>query len=135
MEVTYVKDKDTVTRCYHACEIFNGCKYYIYFDVDETFKSEKIWIYVSSGKKRKDFLIFGSKDSKSNGGIRALIWLKDAMLNFPGYFGNPLKKQQYLVIAWSDSRRRDIYQRLMNEGFVFAMESGSKVLIKKITDI
>jgi hypothetical protein len=60
--------------------------------VDETFV-RKIWIYVSSGKRGKDFLIFGSKDSKSSGGIRALIWLKDAML-ISQVFWEPSKKQQ-----------------------------------------
>jgi hypothetical protein len=78
--------------------------------------SQKRSGFVSSGKRGKDFLIFGSKDSKSSGGIRALIWLRDAMFQV---FGNPLKKQQYLVIAWSDSRRRDIYQRLIKEASPF----------------
>jgi hypothetical protein len=41
--------------------------------------SQKRSGFVSSGKRGKDFLIFGSKDSKSSGGIRALIWLRDAM--------------------------------------------------------
>jgi len=130
--VKYLRNKELGELVYYACETFNGCKYYIYFSIEQTYKSEKIWISASSGKKRKDSLIFEEKESKSTGGLKALIWLKDAMLSFPEWLGNPLKKQQYICIGWADTRRRDIYERLTKEGFTFTMENNNKVLMKKL---
>ena len=132
MEIKYIRDRNLGKDVYYACETFNGCKYSIFFSVDSTFKSEKIWIAASSGKKRKDTFIFEQKDNKSLGGMKALFWMKKALLGFPEWFGNPLNKQQYIVIGWADSRRRDIYERLTKEGFLFAIQDGSKVLMKKL---
>lgn len=130
--IEYIRDKKLGDLVYYACEEFNGCKYYIYFYVIQTHKSEKIWISASSGKKRKDSMVFEPKDNKSSGGLKALIWLKNAMLGFPEYFGNPLNKKQYIIIGWADTRRRDIYERLTKEGFTFAIEEKSKILMKKL---
>lgn len=132
MEIKFIKDRNLGEGVYYARETFNSCNYYIYFSVVSTFKSEKIWISVSSGKKRKDAFIFEPKDNKSLGGIKAFFWLKAAMLGFPEYFGNSLNKSQYLVVAWADSRRRDIYERLTREGFTFTIEDNTKVLMKKL---
>jgi hypothetical protein len=40
-------------------------------------------------------------------------------------------KKQYICVAWADSRRRDIYQRLVKEGFIFTMDDGEKILMKR----
>lgn len=113
---------------------FNNYQYNVIITVfDETeSKSIKYWIAASSGKKRREFEIFEEKETKSLGGIKALFWIKEAILDFPGYYGNPYGKAQYICISWADRRRRDIYKRLKAEGFNFAMEDGSKILIKKL---
>ena len=91
------------------------------------------WVHVSSGKKRKEFEIFEEKESKSLGGIRALFWVREAMYDFPKYFSNRVRNRtEYLCIGWADSRRRNIYQRLEKEGFLFMVDNGNKILMKKL---
>lgn len=111
---------------------FNGDTYTVTITVFFTFKAEKFWISASSGNKRKHKEIFEDKDYKSKGGIEALIWIKEVMLNFPKFYGNRFKKKQYIIVSWTDSRRRDIYKRLERYGFRFTLDEGKKVLMKKI---
>lgn len=117
---------------YYKEQYFNGFKYLIEVGVYTTFKTEMYWFALSSGKKRKDLLVFEEKEKKSKGGIQALLWAKKEMLAFPEYFGNPFNKRRYICIRWADSRRRDIYQRLEREGFRFEMMWREKILIKKV---
>lgn len=129
----WVKCKEW-TNVYTTSKKFNGYQYNVFITIEDKTKSKSIkyWIAASSGKKRREFDIFENKDSKSLGGIRALFWIKEAILDFPSFYGNPYNKTEYICIAWADSRRRDIYERLKTEGFNFAMESGSKILMKKL---
>lgn len=123
------------TNTYFTTEKFNGYQYNVLVITEETDKSVKYWIHASSGKKRKEFEIFEDKENKSLGGIRALFWIKEAMFDFPEYFSkrtNLKDKRQYILIGWSDSRRRDIYKRLQKEGFQFTTVDGRKVLMKKL---
>jgi hypothetical protein len=119
---------------YTTSKIFDTYQYNVIISLeDETMsKSIKYWVSASSGKKRKEFTIFEEKEAKSLGGIKALFWIKEAILDFPSFYKNPYNKVEYICIAWADSRRRDIYERLKKEGFVFAMESGVKILRKKL---
>lgn len=117
---------------YYKEQYFNGFKYLIEVGVYTTFKTEQYWFALSSGKKRKELLIFEDKERKSKGGMQALLWAKKEMLSFPDYFGNPFNKKRYLCIRWADSRRRDIYQRLEREGFQFQIIDKEKILIKKL---
>jgi hypothetical protein len=41
-------------------------------------------------------------------------------------------RNQYLCVGWADNRRRNIYERLVKEGFQFMVEGGRKILIKKL---
>jgi hypothetical protein len=69
------------------------------------------------------------------GGLRALLYIKEAMYDFPTYYKNRVNTsnfKEYLMIGWSDSRRRDIYKRLEKEGFQFGTYEGKKVLMKKL---
>tara|TARA_R110000782_G_scaffold260726_1_gene352051 strand:- start:1980 stop:2378 length:399 start_codon:yes stop_codon:yes gene_type:complete len=114
---------------------FNGYQYNVIVMPEQTHKSIKYWISVSSGKKRKEFEIFEGKENKSLGGIRALFWIKEAMYDFPKFYKDKhslFKLNSYICIGWSDSRRRDIYKRLEKEGFQFMMDEGNKILIKKL---
>lgn len=100
-------------------------------------KSIRYWIALSSGKKRRDFDIYEDKELKSDGGIKALMWVKEMIFSFPEYFKqNKIKsnKSEYICIKWADSRRRDIYSHLLKRyGFYFMQDGGEKLLIKKIT--
>lgn len=123
------------TNTYYTTKKFNGYQYNVLIITEETDKSFKYWIHVSSGKKRKEFEIFESKGNKSLGGIRALFWIKDAMFDFYNYINdrkNLKNKNVYICVGWADSRRRNIYQRLEKEGFQFMIEDGKKILMKKL---
>jgi hypothetical protein len=130
----WIRDKDYEGKVYYTTKDFNGCKYYLYMSVYENSKSDKFWVSISSGKKRKDFHVFEPKENKSTGGLEALVWIKNTMLEFPEFYNSHRKitKSQYICVSWADSRRRDIYQRLTKEGFVFTIDEGEKILMKKL---
>lgn len=119
---------------YHKCKEFNGFTYSVQITVLENQKSQKFYVAVASGKKRKDMEVFEQKAEKSLGGMKALLWIKETVLEFPKYFNKvkTAKKNQYICIGWADSRRRNIYERLKKDGFIFMMDEGQKILIKKL---
>jgi len=113
---------------------FNGTTYKLRIWVEQL-KTNRFWIGVSSGKKRKELDIFEDKPNKSMGGMKALIWIKKEVLTFPEFFKTThyyVGKRQYICIAWADSRRRNIYQRLEKDGFKFQIIDKEKVLIKEV---
>ena len=126
------RDRESGYELYVTSKEFNGDTYVVLISVYKTLKADRFWVAVSSGKKRKHIDIFEDKDYKSKGGIKALLWVKDAVFNFPEFYGNPFNKKQYACILWSDSRRRDIYQRLEKYGFTFVFEGGQKILRKSL---
>lgn len=111
---------------------FEGDIYTVIVTVYKTLKSDRFWIAASSGKKKKHRQVFEEKEYKSRGGVKALLWIKEVVLAFPAFWGNPYNKKQYIVIRWSDNRRRNIYKRLEREGFKFAIDEGFKVLMKRV---
>lgn len=128
----WIKDP-LYTNTYYTTEKFNGYQYNVLVITEESHKTIKYWIHASSGKKRREFEIFEDKENKSLGGIKALYWIRDAMFDFPRCFKNRVgNRQQYICIGWADSRRRNIYSRLIKEGFEFRSEQGRKILIKKL---
>ena len=128
----WIKDPK-YTNVWYTTKKFGKYQYNVLVIPEQTDKSIKYWISVSSGKKRKEFEIFEDKASKSLGGIRALFWIKEAMYDFPKYFSNRVgSRAEYLMIGWADSRRRNIYQRLEKEGFLFMVDNGNKILMKKL---
>ncbi len=127
-----LKDKGQNYKVYTASKDFNGDLYVVTVYVDKSLKSDKFWIGVSSGKKRKHREVFEEKEYKSKGGIKALMWIKDCIFDFPVWYRNDYNKKQYICIHWSDSRRRDIYKRLENYGFTFSFDGGEKILMKKL---
>ena len=128
----WMKDKN-YTNVWITTKSFNGYQYNVIVIPDITDKTIKYWIHASSGKKRKEFEIFEDKKNKSLGGIRALFFIRDAMYDFPKYFSNRVRgRTEYLMIGWADSRRRNIYQRLEKEGFLFMVDNGNKILMKKL---
>ena len=127
-----LQDKGSNYRVYTTSKEFNGDLYVVTIWVDKSLKSDKFWIGVSSGKKRKHRKIFEEKEYKSKGGLKALLWIKDSIFDFPIYYGNTYNKKQYICLHWSDARRRDIYSRLERYGFQFVFEDGQKILMKKL---
>ena len=130
----WIKDPQ-YTNTYYTTKKFNGYQYNVLIITEETDRSFKYWIHISSGKKRKEFEIFENKENKSLGGIRALFWIKDAMFDFYTYISgkrNLKSKNVYICVGWADNRRRNIYQRLEKEGFQFMVEDGRKILMKKL---
>lgn len=128
----WTKDK-RYTNLFYTSKMFNGFQYNAIITIEETDKCLKYWLSVSSGKKLREFEIFEEKDTKSLGGIKALFWIKEAMYDFPEFYKNWVNgRKEYFCIGWADKRRRDIYERLIKEGFTFQMEYGQKVLRKKL---
>lgn len=118
---------------YYCSKEFNGCTYLIQIWIWKYSKSIKYWVGLSSGKKKKELDIFEDKSNKSTGGIKALLWVKNTILEFPEYYKKYTEgKQEYICISWADNRRRNIYERLKSEGFRFMIVDGKKCLIKKI---
>lgn len=118
---------------FYCTKEFNGYTYWVEGWAHINAKSIHLWIGASSGKKRRDLSIFEEKDNKSMGGIRALLWIKQMVLEFPEFYRRYAHgKQMYLCIGWADTRRRDIYERLKSEGFMFMVVDGRKCLMKKI---
>ena len=130
--MNWTKDKN-YTNVWITTKNFNGYQYNVIVIPDISDKTIKYWVHASSGKKRKEFEIFEDKKNKSLGGIRALFFIRDAMYDFPKYFSNRVRgRTEYLMIGWADSRRRNIYQRLEKEGFLFMVDNGNKILMKKL---
>ncbi|MFT6125746.1 MAG: hypothetical protein ACJAVA_000187 [Flavobacteriaceae bacterium] len=114
---------------------FGKYKYLVEIWVEETTNSLRFWAAVSSGKKRKELMVFEDKSTKSLGGIKALLWVKNAILNFPEYYDENYYCEGfkvYICIRWSDNKRRDIYSRLEKEGFYFMPIDNNKTLIKEV---
>jgi len=116
-------------------KIFNKYTYRIEVQVEQYAKTVRFWISLSSGKKRKELSVFEDKPNKSLGGIKALIWAKKEILNFPYWYTRSYiteDKKCFICIGWEDSRRRNIYERLKKEGFYFMNIDKCKTLIKEI---
>lgn len=121
------------TNFYSISKYFDIYQYKITVWIEESDKSLKYWVGVSSGNKRKDLEVFEEKDKKSYGGLKALIWIKNSIFSFPDFYKRYVRgRKEYICIQWSDSRRRDIYERLIKYGFRFQTINGEKTLIKKL---
>lgn len=129
-------ERDAVYKNEYICtKYFNGYKYIVIITVENKSKSTLFWVATSSGKKRSQIEEFENKKDKSFGGMKALLWVKEAMLSFPNYFKNIYEVDDiktYICISWTDSRRRDIYERLSRDGFNFMQVDGKKTLVKKV---
>lgn len=120
---------------YHSIKKFNNTIYRIEIWVDCTQKTNKFYVALSSGKKRKYLKNFREDGHHRDGGIRALLWVKQQMFAFPEWFYEKYIVDDipsYLIIGWADSRRRDIYKRLQKEGFYFMVDEKEKVLMKRV---
>lgn len=120
---------------YHFTEFYvNEVKYRMEFYINLTLNSTKIYTSISSGKKRKLLNIFEEKGIKNNNGLKPLIIAKNIMYEFGCYY----KKEWinygdvFLCIQWSDNRRKNIYTRLLKEGFRFTKVDNTTTLIKNI---
>lgn len=105
---------------------FNGDTYRVEVTKDEYCKTIKYWIALSSGRKRKDLEMFQEKDKKSRGGLKALFWARKAIKDFEKGISHGT-----LVIGWSDTRRKRIYQKYLKDFQVMKFNEGF-VLVKKI---
>ena len=126
---------NTYQDTFYKHRYFGKYKYQIIIFADYYGRSIHFHVGVASGKKRKDLDLFETKDNKSLGGIKALLWIKQEILGFPEYYKekyNTSNSKLYLCIEWSDSRRREIYSRLEKEGFLFQIIQGQKTLIKEV---
>lgn len=132
--INWIKD-NRYTNVFTCTETFGKYKYVVEILVDYKPKTVRFWVALSSGKKRKELDVFEDKENKSFGGIRALFWVKKAILHFPefytkGYITEDVKC--FICIHWADSRRRNIYKRLEKEGFYFMHIDGQKTLMKEV---
>ena len=66
-----------------------------------------------------------------------LLWAKEKIFSFHEFFinnyyiGNEIKNF-YICLKWADSKRRNVYSRLIKYGFYFMYDEGEKILMKKI---
>lgn len=119
-------ETETTYLTYQAVKQFGKDRYYLNFCID----SEKAFVTLSSGNKRKYKDIYEQKEYKSGGGLEALIWVRDTILEFPKF-----KRTKYILIGWADSRRKRIYKRgLCKFGFYEARVGGLPCLLKKNYD-
>lgn len=125
----WLKDARFEDKVFYTTEKFNGCTYLVEIWIQEFSKMQRFWVAVSSGKKRKMLDVFEAKDIKSSGGLKALFWCRSAIYDFIEFYG-PLKPT-YVCIAWSDSRRRDIYTKYLKD-FKITMIDRKKVLTWKV---
>lgn len=134
MEEKWEKDNSFEDTFYKIRKINNT-----YYKISLVFyfynKSIKVNIGVSSGNKRKHLDSFEPNDYTRDGGVKALVWVKEELKSIPEfiesyYFVGGRKK--YLCIRWVDAQRRDVYSRLQREGFYFVNEDGERFLIKKV---
>ena len=128
---------DKYQDCFYTSKEFNGYTYNVVISVEKSDKSIKYFVAVSSGKKRKEFDIFEEKLNKSFGSIRVLFWIRESIFDFPVFYSsrtsNKDKRNKYLCIGWSDSRRKKIYQRyLEKDGFILMRDNNYNVLMKKL---
>ena len=128
---------DKYQDCFYTSKEFNGFTYNVVISVEKTDKSIKYYVAVSSGKKRKEFDIFEEKLNKSFGGIKALFFVRDAIFDFPIFYSSRIsskdKRNKYLCIGFSDSRRKKIYQRyLEKDGFILMRDNNYNILMKKL---
>ena len=59
---------------------FNSTFYKLTIQLQYHGKTIKYWVFLSSGKKRKEFNFYEDKPNKSDGGIEALLWAKEKIL-------------------------------------------------------
>jgi len=122
---------------YYKKVYFNGTQYRLSIWPYPEIKSIRLWVGMSSGNKRKH-VDSGTHDNVGRlGGIKALVWIKKQVLEFPDFYIKDahLKKgvKLFVCVGWEDNRRRNIYHRaLKDEGFRFAIEEGKKILMKRI---
>lgn len=114
---------------------FDGITYFVEVWVEVSNKSRKYWFGASSGRKRRDLEVFEQKNTKSLVGLKPLMWIKSCIYNFPKFYLAEFEidgYNQYICIAWSDSRRKKIYSRLLREGFRFGKVGNINCLIKRV---
>lgn len=120
---------------YRKETIFNDITYRLEIYAWENSKSIYLFVGLSSGKKRKLLKVFQEKSNKSIGnGVSPLLWARDNIFSFPKYycgFKHTNNKPIYIAISWSDSKRRNIYSRLIKYGFQFMKINNKKCLVKK----
>jgi len=94
---------------------------------------------IANKKKHLRQLILGEKDILTDHetgrcGLEGLLWGKRQITEFEKT--DYCKDGDYIVIYWTDNRRRDVYEDgLKKLGFVMGYRDGKKCLCKKISKI
>ena len=136
-EFVYIKSEDTV--CYRVEKVINNSKYRIDFHPYIFTESLRLYVSVSSGKKKKE-LNFSSleKQNNSDGGIKALFWYKQVIKELIERQEDIIKwysdyKNIHIIVQWEDKKRRDVYTYgLKDLGFYITHDLGNKCLKLKI---
>lgn len=126
-----IKADDT----FYKINKFNNTYYKISFTIYYFNKSIKVYIGATSGLKRKHLEDYEVNDYPRDGGIKALLWIKEEIKNLPSFLSEYYilsDRDMYICINWVDAKRRNVYSRLIKEGFRFMVDSGEKTLMKKI---
>jgi len=121
---------------YYKIKKFNTTTYRIEAIIQPNTKTLKTYFAVSSGKKRKSFTNFEADTLIRDGGMQALLWIKNEILNFYSFCNKVYRCEEFekcfLYIAWSDTRRKRVYGRLVKEGFQFRKDFNENYLVKEI---
>lgn len=109
--------------------------YKVEMEVEYDDKMVRVWVSAASGRKRKHLNDFDINDYRRDGGIKALVWIKNEIMSIPESIKELYtfdKERMYICIGWVDNHRRNVYSRLEREGFVFMVDRGLKILRKRI---
>ena len=122
----FTKVQERNYETYQIVKEFGRDKYFLEFMID----SDKVFVYLSSGNKRKHKEVFEDKDYKSSGGLKALFWARDSMFDFIKF-----RPTKYTVVGWTNSRRKRVYKRaLCDYGFYEGVVEKVPCLLKKNYD-
>lgn len=107
----YVKSEE-YQDCWVISKKFNTTTYYVYLSVE----FEKLYVAMANSKKKKYKSFFEEHPQPTDGGIPALLWVKDAMLQFPEWYKSRYKKElKFIYLKGSDSRRQRVYKYFLNK--------------------
>lgn len=134
----WVKDEEFPNHYLYKLEL-EGATYIISILVPYTDNLSNIRYYVgvSSGTKRYEFDIFTDKKNKTKGSLSNLHKVYDVIMSFDKWFMDTYfisdTVSRYYCIEWSDTRRKRIYQRLLeSKGWRITNFEGTYSLTKKI---
>lgn len=138
MSEFFLVDTDDV-YCWRIKGLINNSMYQMDFHTYYLNNSLRIYVALSSGKKRKELDYSGLyKTNNSDGGLKTLVWCKNQIKKFIEEHKSLVRyyndmESIYIIVGWDDKKRREIYKaKLKDLGFYMTHDLGSKCLKLKV---